>query len=284
MNTDWSNKVQGIETLNLSRTLRFTEDFIENWIKKVGLKNMDKVLEIGCGPGTFTRALSEKHKGGIIGLDLDTNFINYCNQKKTHHNLEYVEGNALKMPFKDNSFDLVSSHTVIEHVPNKLFLKEHLRLLKPGGTAVVMNVRNEGRIEYDSDVATEREKELMTVIGDVIDKICEDVSICEHQQAPEETLKLMTALGFQSIRLEVIPYLICSDNDDFRSQIIDYKKKSQLEFIEMALQYDSSLLTIEELEELKSLIQKKYSIRNTWSFSYVPLMIFIGKKGESYDQ
>ncbi len=284
MNTDWSNKVQGIETLNLSRTLRFTEDFIENWIKKVGLKNMDKVLEIGCGPGIFTRALSEKHKGGIIGLDLDTNFINYCNLKKAHQNLEYVEGNALEMPFKDNSFDLISSHTVIEHVPNELFLKEHLRLLKPGGTAVVMNVRNEGRIEYDSDVATDREKELMTVIGDVIDKICEDVSICEHQQAPEEILKLMTTLGFQSIRLEVIPYLICSDNDDFRSQIIDYKKKSQLEFIEMALQYDSSLLTKEELEELKHLIQKKYSIKNTWSFSYVPLMIFIGKKGESYDQ
>ncbi|MBI9015336.1 MAG: methyltransferase domain-containing protein [Clostridiales bacterium] len=284
MSTDWSIKVQGIETLNLSRTLRFTEDFIESWIKKVGLKKKDSVLEIGCGPGTFTRVLSRKHKGRIVGLDLDTNFINYCNQERTHHNLEYIQGNALEVPFKDNSFDIVSSHTVIEHVQNELFLKEHLRLLKPGGTAVVMNVRNEGRIEYDPDVSTDREKELMTVIGNCFDKICEEVSICEHQNSPEEILKLMTKLGFKSIRLEVLPYLICSDNMDFRTQIIEYKKKSQLEFVEMALLHDSSLLTIEEINELKGLIQNKYSIKNTWSFSYVPLMIFIGKKGESYDQ
>jgi len=284
MNTDWSNKVQGIETLNLSRTLRFTEDFIGNWIKKIGLKSDDKVLEIGCGPGTFTRALSKKHKGEIIGLDLDANFINFCNQKKIDHNLEYVQGNALDLPFKDNSFDVITSHTIIEHVPNELFLEEHLRVLKPGGTAVVMTVRTEGRIEYDSDEATDREKTLMTVVGKAFDNMCEDISIGEHSSAPEEILKLMTSLDFKSIQLEVLPYLMCGDNDIDRSQIINYKKKSQLEFVEMALKHNKTLLNKEELEELKKLILNKYSTRNTWSFSYVPLMIFIGKKGESYDR
>ncbi len=55
MNNTWSENVQGIMTLYLSRKLRFDDVFFEKYKKSFDLdENLDiKILEIGCGPGAF---------------------------------------------------------------------------------------------------------------------------------------------------------------------------------------------------------------------------------------
>jgi len=99
--------------------------------------NMQKgqtLLDLGCGRGDFAKAF--KNAGLLVkGLDL---------QKSSADILEgievfYVNFEHDKFPFKDESFDVVFSKSVIEHIQDpEHFTKETMRILKPGGKIVTM--------------------------------------------------------------------------------------------------------------------------------------------------
>lgn len=93
-----------------------------------------RVLDVGCGNGYGT-SLMAADASEIIGLDydqstVDANSLEYANQK----NLQFVRGEVPPLPFSDAGFDIVTAFQFIEHIhPRKEFLKECLRVLKPGG-------------------------------------------------------------------------------------------------------------------------------------------------------
>lgn len=58
-------------------------------------------------------------------------------------NVQYYVGDALKLPFEDNSVDACISHTVIEHIPNQEFLLEQKRVCRSKGRVSVMFARPE---------------------------------------------------------------------------------------------------------------------------------------------
>jgi len=99
------------------------------------MKKGDKLLDIGCGRGDFTRAFKD------LGLDV-TGIDREKGDKAVLDGIDVrlsddFENNAF--PFEDNSFDIVFSKSVIEHVgkPNN-FMRETHRVLKPGGRVVTM--------------------------------------------------------------------------------------------------------------------------------------------------
>jgi SAM-dependent methyltransferase len=70
----------------------------------------DSMLDVGCGTGWFTRRFAAE---GLIttGLDPNPEWLDFA---RTHGGPEqYVEGNALALPFADASFDLVVSVTAL---------------------------------------------------------------------------------------------------------------------------------------------------------------------------
>lgn len=87
-----------------------------------------KVLDSGCGSMPYREMILENEKvESYLGLDIDTG-LSY----------EGVKPDALwdgmKMPFENESFDVVISTEVLEHVPNPdAYLAEVRRVLKPGG-------------------------------------------------------------------------------------------------------------------------------------------------------
>lgn len=93
------------------------------------------VLEIGSGRGGgcnyLTRYLKPRN---LIGLDYSQNAVNLCARRFKQANLAFRHGDAEKLPFPDNSFDVVlnieSSHCY-RSVPN--FVREVVRVLRPGG-------------------------------------------------------------------------------------------------------------------------------------------------------
>ena len=72
----------------------------------------------------------------IVALDADPNLFNRASKaaKACSVPVELVDGNAARMPFDDNSFDLVYCHQVFHHiVEQEAAMSEFYRVLKPGG-------------------------------------------------------------------------------------------------------------------------------------------------------
>ena len=117
MNNVWSEHVQGIMTLYLSRKLRFDDVFFEQYNRVFHLDTEAdlKILEIGCGPGALAESLHRWYpKAEITAIDRDSNFISFAQDKIA--GVTFMEGDATRLPFADNSFDVTISNTVQEHV------------------------------------------------------------------------------------------------------------------------------------------------------------------------
>ena len=142
MNTVWSDHIQGVLTLYLSRQLRFDDRFKEQYLKLFRLekKKALKILEIGCGPGALAGALHRWYpEAEITGIDRDTKFIEYARAHEPR--VTFLEGDALKLPFADGTFDVTISNTVSEHVEPSRFYTEQKRVLKEGGVCIVLSAR-----------------------------------------------------------------------------------------------------------------------------------------------
>lgn len=98
------------------------------------------VLEIGCGMGTdlvqFARAGAR-----VTGIDLTPRSVEITRQRFALYALpgKFQTADAENLPFAEESFDLVYSHGVLHHTPDtQKAVDEVYRVLKPGGTAIVM--------------------------------------------------------------------------------------------------------------------------------------------------
>ena len=104
-----------------------------------GHKDQD-LLEIGAGIGTD---LSQFARNGARVTDLDLSAGHMAHAKENFElrglNARFVHHDAERLPFDDNSFDVVYSNGVLHHTPNtRQVVSEIKRVLRPGGKAIVM--------------------------------------------------------------------------------------------------------------------------------------------------
>lgn len=97
-----------------------------------------RVLEVGCGAGTD---LVRFAKGGAIvsGIDLSPSAVALARQNFEQHGLpaDLREADGERLPFGDNSFDVVYAHGVVQYTSRpQALVDECRRVLKPGGEAV----------------------------------------------------------------------------------------------------------------------------------------------------
>ncbi|MCR4406863.1 MAG: methyltransferase domain-containing protein [Anaerolineae bacterium] len=94
------------------------------------------LLEVGCGPGHFTRWFGEQGLQAT-GLDLSPPMLA---EAARLGNLPYVQGDALALPFRDGAFDLVALITTLEFVPDPIqALAEATRVARHGLILGVLN-------------------------------------------------------------------------------------------------------------------------------------------------
>ena len=97
-----------------------------------------RVLEIGCGRGAGAQLLLEKYEPAALHLlDLDIEMIVKARRRLAQHNRTRVfsfVGDALHLPYRDQTFDALFGFGVLHHVPDwRGGLAEIARVLKPGG-------------------------------------------------------------------------------------------------------------------------------------------------------
>ena len=96
------------------------------------------VLDVGCADG-FGVSMMVQNAKKVVGIDNDKTLIVCAKEKyKSLKNAEFIIGDARRLPFPDNSFDVAVSFEIIEHLINqKNFLLELNRVVKRGGTVII---------------------------------------------------------------------------------------------------------------------------------------------------
>lgn len=113
-------------------------DATDQLCAQMNLNEGSKVLDLACGVGSTSFYLAKKYKCKITGIDISNSMINIAKSKLAgsnySKNISFQPADALKMPFPDNSFDVVIAQAFFILIDNKVnALKEIYRVLKPGG-------------------------------------------------------------------------------------------------------------------------------------------------------
>ncbi|TAG02771.1 MAG: class I SAM-dependent methyltransferase [Betaproteobacteria bacterium] len=95
------------------------------------------VLDIGSGEGYGSHLLSGAAQS-VVGVDLSTEAVNHATGKYASSNLRYVTASCTQIPLPSQSFDVIVSFEMIEHIHEQAeFIAEVNRLLKPDGLFIV---------------------------------------------------------------------------------------------------------------------------------------------------
>lgn len=106
------------------------------FLERAGVPIAGRVLDAGCGGGGMPLSFAEETKSAV-GIDLTPRFQDAgCRlaRERAVTNLAFVRADGLALPFRDETFDLVLSHAVVEHVADaRTYLRECARVLRPHG-------------------------------------------------------------------------------------------------------------------------------------------------------
>ena len=97
-----------------------------------------KALDLCCGTGDLALSLANTGQARVIGADFAHPMLVQANEKSAPRTT-FLEADALRLPFGDNSFDLLTAAFGFRNLANyEDGLREMLRLLKPGGTLAIL--------------------------------------------------------------------------------------------------------------------------------------------------
>jgi demethylmenaquinone methyltransferase/2-methoxy-6-polyprenyl-1,4-benzoquinol methylase len=119
------------DLLSLGRTKAWRRAVTSIIAPKPGMK----ILDIAAGTGSSSRPLVDKG-AEVTALDFSQGMIEQG--RKQNKNINFVQGDALKLPFEDNSFEVTTISFGLRNTSStEIALKEALRVTKDGGRIVV---------------------------------------------------------------------------------------------------------------------------------------------------
>ena len=118
------------------------------------------VLDIACGKGTSATYIAKKYGCKVIAIDISAELIeeakHLAGRKGLSNKVSFIVGDAMQLPFEDNSFDVAVSQAMLVLVDDKIrTIKEAKRVVRSGGTAgwLELSWRNEPTDDFIEHVS-----------------------------------------------------------------------------------------------------------------------------------
>lgn len=132
------------DTMNSIISFKRHQAWRKDTMRRMNVKQGTKALDVCSGTGDWAIALANEvgESGHVTGLDFSENMLEVAREKLESidlPHLQFVHGNAMKLPFPDNTFDYVTIGFGLRNVPDYMtVLKEMHRVLKHNGVVVCL--------------------------------------------------------------------------------------------------------------------------------------------------
>ena len=136
---------------------QMSKQIIDGVSSYVEIPDGGKCLDVGCGSGALSIAVAKKNsKGQVIGIDRWGKEYASFSKKLCENNsvaegvsnTSFQQGDACKLDFPDETFDVVTSNYVYHNIPSRdrqAILLETLRTLKKGGTFAIHDIMSKAK-------------------------------------------------------------------------------------------------------------------------------------------
>ncbi len=117
---------------------------VKRVVEETHLQPGERVLDVGCGPGSLDRWLAghTSKSNPIVGVDPSTYLLREAATMVSREGLgdiiRFEESSGDSLPFPDNSFDVAMSFTAMQYVDADRMLTEMMRVTVPGGRVAVL--------------------------------------------------------------------------------------------------------------------------------------------------
>lgn len=134
----FNDRARGLSVSEVEEVVERRAKLLEPYASR--LKGL--VLDCACGYGPDMLALARLGGGGreLVGLDLAVEGLRLARDMLSGYNAHLVQGDACRLPFRDDAFNAVNVSGMLHHHPLslvKLIVAEIARVLKPGGTLLI---------------------------------------------------------------------------------------------------------------------------------------------------
>jgi ubiquinone/menaquinone biosynthesis C-methylase UbiE len=134
-----------LATLNIEDAHPGGFELTKEMMKFLPLSSNSNVLEVGCGSGHTACYIYEQYKCSIVTIELNEQML--INAKKRFNRkkfpIQLYKANAERLPFRDNSFDIIISESVTSFTNIDQSLTEYERVLKEGGYLLAIEMTSE---------------------------------------------------------------------------------------------------------------------------------------------
>jgi SAM-dependent methyltransferase len=207
-----SHYIHGSDPSEQNRLTRLNDLINDRCFPKLKLQPGMRVLDVGSGLGQLTSRMAQAvgPAGMCLGIERDVNQLMKARQNYSAPNLEFRQGDALQIPFRDaeeGKFDMVHTRFLLEHLSNPaIAVSQMAKALKPGGRIFLLDDDHETMVLFPEPVGF---KELWTAYMDSYVEVGNDPFI--GRKMP----KLLQDHGFQAIKNDVVFFGDCYGTETF---------------------------------------------------------------------
>ena len=159
------------------------------------------VLEVAPGPGYFAIELAKLGNFRISGLDISTTFVEIArtNATKANVRVDFRHGDAAHLPFGDDTFDFILCSAAFKNFTEpKCALQEMNRVLRPGGKAMIIDLRRDASMESIREAVDEMH---LGAVNGIITKLTFRFMLLKRAYTKSEFEEMVSETDFHGVEI-----------------------------------------------------------------------------------